>query len=90
MLGSGGGDLLPDSGPVKVTESGRRSVQGEVGDEPFEPQILVLQLAQPPGLVDLEAAVLGLPPAKRLPTDVQCRRQSSVVFAPASASSRCR
>src|SRR5882724_8836527 len=44
-------------------------IQGEVRDQTLEPAILVLERAQPPGLVHLEPGVLGLPTVKRLLAD---------------------
>jgi hypothetical protein len=47
----------------------RLVVQGEIRDQAFQPGILMLQLSQSARLVDLEAAVLGLPAIERLFAD---------------------
>src|SRR5262249_24841914 len=44
----------------------RLVVQSEICDQTFQPGILMLELPQPAGLVDLEATVLGLPAVERL------------------------
>src|SRR5262249_42719099 len=47
----------------------RLVVQREICDQAFQPAILMLELPQPAGLVDLEATVLGLPAVERLLAD---------------------
>jgi hypothetical protein len=47
----------------------RLVIQREIRDQALQPAILVLELPQPPGLIDLEAAVLGFPPVERLLPD---------------------
>src|SRR6185503_1847011 len=44
-------------------------IQREIRHQPLQPAILMLELPQPPSLIDFKAAVLGLPPVERLLAD---------------------
>ena len=46
-------------------------VEAEVGDQPLQPRVLLLELAQPPELTHPEMRVLLLPRIERRPTHPQ-------------------
>ena len=52
-------------------------VQCQIGDDPFEPAILILERAHLGDVADLKAAVFGLPLVKRLRVDTMFAAQPS-------------